>query len=89
VGFKAKFERLSKRIGITCSALPCKPITYNSKLPTYLQGQMTKDIRNKSIICVRCYHTREFHLTDKDGYDYCKKCKCHTFVGHTTEVFEC
>lgn len=50
---------------------------------------MTKQILNKSIICVRCYHTREFHVTDKDGNDYCKKCKCQTFVGHTTEVFEC
>lgn len=50
---------------------------------------MTNQILNKSIICVRCYHTREFHVTGKDGHDYCKKCKCHTFVGHTTEVFEC
>ena len=52
---------------------------------------MTQEIQNKSdeCVCVWCWHTKEFHFTDKDGYEFCKKCKCHTFVGHTTEVFEC
>jgi hypothetical protein len=73
----------------TCNALPCKPSPYSGRLLISLQEKMIKQVLNKSLICVRCYHTREFHITDKDGYDYCKKCSCNTFEAHTTEVFEC
>jgi hypothetical protein len=30
--------------------------------------------------CLWCEHSREFHLTDKHGYNYCETCRCHTFV---------
>ena len=54
-----------------------------------IKGKMTQEILIKSDICVRCYHTREFHSTDKGGYDCINRCKFYTFVGQTIEVFEC
>ena len=62
---------------------------YTSWFINYIQEKMSQKIRDGLITCVWCWHTKAFHFTDKDGYEFCKKCKCHTFVGHTTEVFEC
>jgi len=51
---------------------------------------MTQEqIMSKSDMRVRCWHTRQFHLSDKAGHHYCEKCKWYAFVGQTTEVFVC
>jgi len=48
-----------------------------------MSGRNTEQILHM----LRCYHSRELHRR-KDDYDFCKKCKCHTFVGQTTAVLE-
>jgi hypothetical protein len=30
--------------------------------------------------CRECNHEREFHFTDKQGYNGCKKCHCLGFL---------
>ena len=72
-----------------CSVCQCTPSLYTTWNIKYIEGKMSQEIKSKSNTCVWCWHTKEFHFTDKDGYEFCKKCKCHTFVGQTTEVFEC
>jgi hypothetical protein len=32
--------------------------------------------------CSLCGHFRSYHITDKNGYNYCENCDCHGFEGY-------